>query len=735
MALFLLLAHSSTAQVITGKVIDAVSLQPLESAIVYDPADPGTIAFTDQLGNFSIRINKADNGLRVSYIGYKAVSVPVAEANMQVRLQPDVIKLNDVIIAAQDNHRRFNTLAKADLDLKPVKSTQELLRAVPGLFVAQHAGGGKAEQVFLRGFDIDHGTDLRVSVDDMPVNMVSHAHGQGYADAHFIIPETIMDIDFGTGPYYSSQGNLNTAGYVNFRTYRSIAGSRIQLEAGRFNSYRALVMADLLKKNKEKQNAYLAGEYSYTNGPTLSPQDFHRANIFGKYNLQLSSGSGISLSLSAFDSKWKASGQVPERSVAAGVISRFGSIDPTEGGKTSRYNASAAFHYRLTGTTSLETRLYYSRYLFDLFSNFSFYLNDPVNGDGIRQKEKRDILGMQSVLRSRDIYSAFSLNSQYGVGIRYDHIKGSELSRQVQRIFLAHSSLGDIKETNAFAFIQQQFATGKWILELGARLDHLVFDHKNILNGENLPSVSKAILSPKINLRYNLNKVVQLYAKAGKGFHSNDARVVVAEEGKQVLPAAYGADLGLSLYPSQHFFMNIALWHLYLRQEFVYVGDEGITEPGGRTIRKGIDLLARWQVTDHLFASMNLNVTKANALDAPRGNGHIPLAPLFTSTGGVFYKAKNGFNGGLNYRYMQNRPANEDNSVVAKGYFIVDGALNFTTSKYETGIAVENIFNTKWNEAQFATESRLKHEAEPVTELHFTPGMPFFLKIKLAVFF
>ncbi|MBC7914225.1 MAG: TonB-dependent receptor plug domain-containing protein, partial [Pyrinomonadaceae bacterium] len=244
-------------------------------------------------------------------------------AQSQIRMgtiSTDTVKLKDVTITQTSSQQSLNTLAKIDLKINPVRNTQELMRIVPGLFIAQHAGGGKAEQIFLRGFDSDHGTDVQVSVDGMPVNMVSHAHGQGYADAHFIIPETVNNIDFGAGPYYTQHGNLNTAGYVSFSTFNNIPKNRIQIEAGRFDTYRALLMLDLLKNNKDKQSAYLASEYYYTNGPTINKQNFNRVNIFGKYNITLNNSTQLLSSLSAFKSNWYASGQIPSRVINDGTI-------------------------------------------------------------------------------------------------------------------------------------------------------------------------------------------------------------------------------------------------------------------------------------------------------------------------------------------------------------------------------------------------------------------------------
>ena len=736
--LALMLTVSSLIQAqtfIKGKVIDANSRQPLENATITNSDAPASNTFTDQYGNFSLNTRKAKLNLSVSYIGYKAVTVS-AEGNKDIKIEmnPDAISLKDIVLSS-NSATKFSTIAKIDLDLKPVRNTQELLRLVSGLFIAQHAGGGKAEQIFLRGFDCDHGTDVQVSVDGLPVNMVSHAHGQGYADSHFIIPEIINNIDYGTGPYYTQQGNLNTAGYVSFSIYNNIPNSRIQIETGRFNTFRTLAMIDLLKKNKDKQSAYIAGEFNYTDGPTVNKQRFNRFNIFGKYNLAVSSNTQLTASASAFKSKWDASGQVPERAVEDGSLDRFGSIDPSEGGHTERYNANILLNHRFDNGLSWENQAYYSRNIFSLYSDFTFYLNDPVNADEINQSEKRNIFGYLSKLNHRKIYGNWTLNSTYGAGIRYDATNDTKLAHAVKRRFLDYVKLGDIKEANAFGYIQEQISSGKFIIDAGVRLDYFHFDYFDKLNTQQLPAQGKSIISPKLNIQYTVNSQVQLYVKGGKGFHSNDTRVVVANDGHEILPAAYGADLGIILKPVNGFLLNIAAWYLHLDQEFVYVGDDGNVEPSGKTRRQGIDILARYQFTNSLFANVNINFTKPRAIGELKGADYIPLAPRVTSTGGIFYKKKEGINCSLTYRYNESRPANEDNSIVAKGYFLTDASINYTKPKYEVGLAFENIFDVDWNEAQFATESRLKDEPVSVTELHFTPGIPFFARVKFAIFF
>lgn len=720
-------------QVIQGTVIDSASRQPLESALV--SVSGGATVYTDQSGNFSLRYAGNPTQIKIAYIGYATKQVKAADKPIIVALNRDIINLEEVVVMQTNRSGRFNNLARIDLELNPVKNSQELLRIVPGLVVAQHAGGGKAEQIFLRGFDIDHGTDIKITVDGLPVNMVSHAHGQGYADAHFIIPETVNNIDFGAGPYYTQHGNLNTAGYVSFSTFNQISNSRIQVEAGRYQTYRTLLLLDLLKKNKDRQSAYIAGEINTTNGPTLSPQNFRRYNLFGKYRRLFNENTQFMASVSAFKSKWDASGQIPERAVESGLISRFGSIDPSEGGNTERYNANLQLMHRMGTHTTWETQLYASRYIFNLYSNFTFFLNDPVNGDAINQSESRNLYGFNTTLSTKKMFVNWTWNTHYGTGIRYDMTRDSRLANVVNRQFIRNTKLGDIKEANAFAFVQQQLSSTKWLVEAGIRADYLHFTYADKLNTEQFAPQGKTIFSPKLSIQYSINSNLQLYIKAGKGFHSNDTRVVVAQRGQEILPAAYGGDIGITAKPSSKLLLNIAAWYLYARQEFVYVGDDGNVEPSGRSRREGIDVVARYQLTKHWFLNGTLTVTRPRAIDEPKGQDYIPLAPVLSSNGGIFYKATSGWNGSISYRYLKNRAANEDNSVIAKGYFVADLALNYTRKKYEAGIVIENLLNTTWNEAQFATTSQLRNETAPVTELNFTPGTPFFPRIKFAVFF
>ena len=717
---------SAFAQSVTGTLVDEQNRPITDAYISLNYSDVHT--HTDQLGQFALAQATPGDTLVISHLGYGVHReiVPATATELRIRLQPSAIQLSDVVISPTLN--ALSLVADIDQRLNPVNSAQEILRRVPGLIIGQHAGGGKAEQLFLRGFDIDHGTDVAISVDGMPVNMVSHAHGQGYADLHFLIPETVETIDFGKGPYFADQGNFATAGYVDFRTKEALDGSSVKLEAGQFDTRRMVALFDLV--HTDNQSVYLASEYLLSDGPFESSQQFNRLNVMGKYTAQLPNQDRVSLLASHFTSSWDASGQIPQRAVDAGRITRFGAIDDTEGGSTGRTNLKIDYTKNLGNDGLLRSSFYYSRYHFELYSNFTFFLDDPVNGDQIRQRERRDLFGFQSSWqRGIDLGTTRGL-LRAGVGLRNDRSRDNELSRTLnRRETLENIQLGDINETNLFAFAEAEFDFARWTVQPGLRFDQFEFQYTDQLSTEySNQAETEGMVSPKLNIIYNASRLVQAYLKTGIGFHANDTRGVVARNGRQILPAAYGTDLGLIWKPRPRLLVNGALWYLDLEQEFVYVGDAGIVEPSGRSRRLGVDLGLRYQLTDWLFLDGDVNYAYARSIDEPEGADRIPLAPNFTTTGGLSVLHPNGWYGGLRYRYVADRPANEDNSIVAEGYFVTDANVGYAWRTFDIGLRVENLFDVARTETQFATESRLRDEAQPVEEIHFTPGTPFFAR-------
>ena len=734
-----------------GKVTDKNTHEPLASAVVNDSKNNNN-ALTNEDGNFILKNVGNEDLITITYIGYttQKIQADVTGKQINIQLEKGSVDLENVIISSKLNSIvTSRLLSNIDLNMKPARSAQDLLRLVPGLFTAQQVGGGKAEQIFLRGFDADHGTDVNVSVDGMPVNLVSHAHGHGWADLHFVIPETIGSYDFGKGPYYAGKGDLTTAGYVGYNTINVLNKSMVKLEGGQFNSGRAVAMINLLSnKAKQKgQSAYIAGEALYTDGPFDYGQHFQRYNLFGKINTPLGGHSKLSVILSTFTSKWRASGEIPNRAVAEGYIKdRFGVIDSGQGGNVRRTNAIVKLTSSLGNNFTMEHQVYYSSYYFNLFTNFTFYLVDPVKGDEFNQHEERDLYGYNGKISHQNVYENSVLTSIAGVGIRYDQTHPSWLAHSLDHSVLNYLQLGNIKETNLNGYLDETFETGKWLFNAGLRFDYFNFYYLStapstdsaaqVYIGKN-PTQRKSIINPKLNIQYTISPQFQLYFKTGKGFHSNDARVVIAGQGFKTLPVAYGTDLGFNWKPVPRLYINTALWYIFLQQEFTYgsdYGDEAVS-PGGRTVRKGVDFSARYQINSWLYGDLNLDYARPRSIDDPKGQDYLPTAPTFTSTAGLYLKFKNGFNGGISYRYLHDRPANGDYSLIAKGYFLTDLTANYTKKKYEVGVSIENLLNQKWYESQIEYESRLKYETAPVDEVSYTAGVPFFAKVKFSIFF
>lgn len=735
---FIIQGFCSFASGILQGTIFSESNEVLIGAHVYiTEIAKGTIA--NSLGQFQFQnIKSGKYTVEISFIGFETqkLNIEIKDGqtiSLKTKLKEGGLQLADLVVTASQD-RPVNTLSQADIKLRPINTSQDILRMVPGLFIGQHAGGGKAEQIFLRGFDIDHGTDINIEVDGMPVNIVSHAHGQGYADLHFLMPELISIVDFDKGPYFADKGDLNTAGYVSFQTRTKLDNNFVKAEGGNFGFGRLAAGVNVLRTSKS--NAYLASEYFRTDSYFQSSQKFHRFNLQARFNSQLNSTTKLQAGFSAFDSKWDASGQIPDRAVGDGSISRFGSIDNTEGGNTGRFNLFAKTIHQLKNGSTLENQIFANKHDFSLFSNFTFNLNDPVNGDQIHQQEGRWIYGYKTRFAKSSSLLNKDLKIEIGGGLRYDVVNDIALSHTVKRAFLDDVKRGDIRQANLNAYWNETLSlTNKLSINAALRFDYLNFSYFNKLNATQSDPVGKSTINPKLNLNYQFNRKINLFARAGTGFHSNDTRVVVAQLGKEILPKAYGLDIGVDMKLLPTLFVHTALWQLNLDQEFVYVGDAGVIEPSEKTTRQGIDLSVRYQFNSWVFVDVDINFTKPRSTESAQGESFIPLAPLATSVGGLSFQRKDGFNGSLRYRYMADRPAIEDNSVIANGYFIADAILNYTKPGYSIGLSVENIFDQQWNETQFNTESRLFNESQSVSEIHFTPGTPFSFKIRFIKMF
>jgi outer membrane receptor protein involved in Fe transport len=713
-------------------VIRADSGEPVHGATVALP-ELDRHVHTDEAGIFLLDdIQEGKYIITAIHLGFEIykeeILVKENILNITINLKKSAIELSEVKIS----NSKLDMITQLDMKLRPMHSAQDILRIIPGLVTAQHAGGGKAEQIFLRGIDIDHGTDIELNADGMPVNMVSHAHGQGYADLHFLIPELVQHVDFQKGPYYPDHGDFNTAGYADFKTKNILEHNEIKFEAGQHNTYRLLGMMNIINQrdNYGGRALYIAGDYHTSNGYFEKDQDFNRMNAMAKYSLYNNNGNSFNVSASVFKSGWKASGQIPGRAVTNGLITRFGSIDE-ENGNTSRQNLIVTHVGKLSEKASLKNIIYYSHYDFELFSNFTFFLQDSVNGDRIVQREDRHMTGYKGIYSYIHNWGKQVLVTTVGISSRTDFINGSELSHVTMQDQLINGLWkGDIVQQNASLFINEEIELNKSLsVSAGLRYDYI---HYKLAQDEiSNHSDGDGILNPKLNIRYSPSEKLQLFIKGGSGFHSHDARLTGRGHSAD-LTRAGGIDAGLVASISGKLVAGVTAWFLDMENELVYVGDESVVESAGKTVRKGIDLLFRYQLNKYLYINSDVNICRPRLRNAEAGKDYIPLAPSFSGTAGITCQVQDRFYASLCSRFTGDRAANEENSVTAEGHFIFDTVFRYETGRVTFSIMMQNVFNSEWNEAQFDTESRLRDELTSVSEIHFTPGSPRWIRAGTA---
>ncbi|MFO0660698.1 MAG: TonB-dependent receptor [Polyangiaceae bacterium] len=637
------------------------------------------------------------------------------------------------------------TVSRRDLELRPRLRPGDILEAAPGLFAVQHAGGGKANQYFLRGFDADHGTDVGFFVDGVPINMPSHGHGQGWTDFHFLIPELVVSLDAYKGPYYAQFGDFSTAGALNLRLAERFEESRVSLTVGEYNMLRGLVIAspDLA----DDWRTVLAAEMYGADGPFQNPEKFRRFNVFARATHDLGPRSSVSMTWMSYGGQWNASGQIPARAVCgegeSGVpapgaygqpcMSRFGTVDPSEGGSTQRHMASISFS-TAAHDSDLSAMAYFINYRFQLYSNFTFFEKDPIHGDEIEQTDQRSVFGADVRARRHVHYGASRFTTTFGAQARHDsidnalyHDEARERLETQKKHAIEESSLGlfveeDVRLTNAIRFVAALRAD---------RFDVSVEDKREDLSSTGNKSSgtdSAMLLSPKLMFVISPTKWLDLFADYGRGFHSNDARGAVLSSNRvNLLTPATGYEIGAKAEP-------LAGWQLYgagflldLASELVWVGDEGTTEASGQTRRYGVELGSRYRIGNWFYADADLTFTRAR-YRVNAGNGDaVALAPTRTFTAGVGARPTFGrFTpfGGIRLKHIGDRPANEDASLTAQGFTLVDADAGLRWGNVEGALDVQNLLNSAYREVNFATTTRLRYEPAPVTGIHYSPGWP-----------
>ena len=593
-----------------------------------------------------------------------------------------------------------------DFAVRPHNTASEMLNNLPGFVAGQHAGGGKAMQYFLRGFDNDHGTDVAISVDGIPVNMVSHAHGQGYADLNFLIPEVVESIDYRKGPYFADAGNFANSGAVNFITKEDTAHNSLRAVGGSFNTMRYV---GILSPRLGPVQSLVANEVYFTDGPFKHGENFVKYNFFGKFTLKPSPTSKLSLWTSLYTGDWDASGQIPLRAVRSGRLDRFGSLDPTEGGRSDRENLNLIYTANPNPEESWFVQLYFSRYRLRMFSNFTFFSGDPVQGDGIEQLDSRVLFGGRAHYHRVWTLGSLPLESTIGFETRNDNADIG-LFRQQRRQRFVTTQKAEIWENAFSGYTQHELFIREWLrFIVGLRGDVFVFDvddrsPREATDGIVSPKAS-LIVSPFINPA-SLWHQTDLFLNFGMGYHSNDARDAV-QPGGSGLARSTGAEIGARTRLYNRVELASSLWWLDLGSELVFVGDEGTTEQRGPTRRWGVDFEIRAEVLPWLL--LDYDLTYSDPRFRITGEA-IPLAPTLLMNGGLTAYPIENFSAALRVRFLDDRAANEDRSVIARGYTLIDLLVRYRWQNIEVSFDVLNLADTNWRETQFATDSCLRHE-------------------------
>ncbi len=628
-------------------------------------------------------------------------------------------------------------IGQMDLAIRPLLRPGDVLEAVPGLIVTQHSGSGKSNQMFLRGFNLDHGTDFATWIDGMPVNMRSHGHGQGYTDINFLIPETIEQMSFVKGPYHAELGDFSSAGGVRIETFDQMPDQRLTFAAGGNGFGRVLAMGGMDLGEMSLSGAFEGQVYD---GPWRDiEEDVEKINGLVKLagNGELSNWSATAM---FYDNSWNSADQIPERAVDQGLIDELGSIDDSLGGDTHRYSLSGQYTLERESHRS-QWNAYVIDYQMNLWSNFTYLLDDPVNGDQFQQRDDRTIYGGS--------YQRFWVSGQQdhfhhslGVEMRYDDVDTVGLYRSQRR-----QRLGTVREDSLeqgslglYYELSWRFADN-WRAVLGLRGDFYWFD-VDADAPANSGDDSDEIYSPKASLIYAFSETSEAYLSAGYGFHSNDARGVVQTvdpvSGEAVTPVdplveSTGAEVGFKTQWKPGWNSSLALWYLELDSELLFVGDAGATEPSRGSERWGLELNNFWALNDVWSLEADFAWTDAKFSDSAPEGDEIPGALETVVSGAISAQYPNGWFGSLRARYFDGAPLVEDGSVEAEGSTMVNLALGWAGGSWRVQADVLNVLDSDDHDIDYFYGSRLPGEPEAgVEDVHYHVFEPRQLRVSVS---
>jgi hypothetical protein len=655
--------------------------------------------------------------------------------------------LEEVVITAQRHgligrveSSTQGTVTLAQLETRPVLRTGELLETVPGLVVTQHSGDGKANQYFLRGFNLDHGTDLATSVDGIPVNMHTHGHGQGYTDINFVIPELLDRIEYKKGTYYADEGNFSAAGAVDLIYRRRLEDSVLSLTVGEDSYTRGLFAGSA---GIADGDLIFGLDYGQTDGPWDLEEDLQRMNALLKYS-RGERRDGFSITASAYDGEWTSTDQIPERAVSAGLLDRFGFIDPTNGGDSHRYALNLEIGKPIGDWTVLGNA-YALDYQLDLFSNFT-YAVDPVNGDQFEQFDDRRAYGVHAELARETSYLGLAGTLRVGVDSRLDDIGRVGLYLTDDRVRLATVREDSVQRFALGVYVEQQLQATDWLRVIaGLRHDRANFDVDSDL-AVNSGDAHGNITSPKVSLVFGPWADTEFFVNAGRGFHENDARGttitvdpadgVTAADRVRPMVRATGGEIGMRTAALPYTQLALTAWALELDSELIYVGDAGATEPSRATERHGVELGVFVTPREWLTLDADLVWSHGRFSEFDAAGNHIPGAVESVASVGVAVQHPGGWFGGARFRHFGEAPLIEDGSVRSDPTTVVNFEIGRRFGqRFTVALAAYNVFESNDNDITYFYESRLPGEAQAVEDRHFHPVEPRTLRLTVETRF
>ena len=641
---------------------------------------------------------------------------------------------------------------------RPLLRRGEILETIPGMIITQHAGGGKANQYFLRGFNLDHGTDFAVSMDGMPLNMRTHAHGQGYTDLNVIIPELIQAIDYAKGTYTAADGDLSSAGSANFLLWDVLPQNILTLEYGSYNYARALVAGTLPLSSevaKDELGLTYALEHTYYDGPWDNPEDSTRWNG----QLRLFAGdeeNGWSVTYMGYRGEWTSTDQIPQRAIDSGLVGRFGTLDPTAGGLSTRHSLNAEWHHREDDVVT-RANVYAIHYSLELFSNFTYFMDFPLPGppvgDQFEQSEDRWVFGGQ-VARTWENREIFGKPGEVTLGLqtRHDVIDGIGLYRTQARNRHTTVREDDIFESSIGLYAEMTNHWTPWFRTvLGLRGDLFHFDVSSSLS-QNSGNDWAGLVNPKFSAILGPWHDTEFYLNFGTGFHSNDARGVTNTVDPTTGPAftpvmpvdalvrTYGAEIGMRTQAIPTLTLTSALFWLRSESELLYVGDAGTNEPGPGSDRFGVELAAYWRPSPWFGMDGELALTHGRLRGQP-GMDRIPNSVPVMFNGGMTLGAQGGDEGffaGLRARVLGPRPLEETGTVESRALFMLNGTIGYRRGDWEAAVDVLNILGRKDNDIEYSYQSLLAGEAPPappdtgIDDRHLHPVEPRMVRVRFT---